>query len=184
MSWNAFISLPCTTWEQTWWVFLRLQISEVLWGTARKFAIVLVAAHEHPATTHSVHIVLNYFQAVECKDVWNKWQELKKFERLTESNQPLVLMTASIHARRQQCSASTWCTQPTAWAQQATAHTAFHEKNNTPLLQRSKIKWAETIQSRHEKWIAFGSTGGKSWNGGHSKAMSLSLDKFLNSSEM
>lgn len=98
---------------------------------------------------------LNYFQVVECAKTYRiSDREVKKFERLAEANRPLVEMTASIHARRQQCSASTWCTQPTAWAQQATAHTAFPEKNNTPLLQRSKIKWAETIQSRHEKWIA------------------------------
>lgn len=84
--------------------------------------------------------------------------KIKKFQRVTEANGLLLVITAGVPARRQQqCSASTWCSQPTAWAQQAAAHTAFPWNNYTPLLQRSKINWDETMQSRREKWIACGS---------------------------
>lgn len=70
-------------------------------------------------------LLFNYFQMVECVKIYRiNDRERKRFERLTEANRPLVGMIASIRARQQPCSASTWCTLPTAWAQQATAPTA------------------------------------------------------------
>lgn len=148
-------------------------------------------AAKHPAAADPVisvfFLLFNYFQMVECVKIYRiNDREGKRFGRLTEANRPLVGMIASIRARQQPCSASTWCTQPTAWAQQATAPTASPgKKTNTPLLQRSKIKWAATIQSRHEKWITWGCMEEKKrgWNGGHRKGTSLGRDTFLNGSK-
>lgn len=95
----------------------------------------MFAAKEHIQYTLLVDFLsLNYFQVL-AKMYGTNDKEVEKFERVTEASRPPLLMAASIHARRQSCSASTWCAQPNAWAQQATAHTASTGKT-THLLSR------------------------------------------------